>query len=296
MTKFEEFLKRLIGTVFLIFRVIRNKSFLNRFPETGGHDRAVYVLGNGPSLKEVLSVDTDFLRGQELFVVNRFCLTPDFGRLKPRYYILLDPAFVVSTNTLPKYLELQRDILKAFSDIVDWPLTIFIPSFTDLQAQWEGLQRKNRNIELCYVSIVHGEAAPLLKQALYKRSMAMPEPTNVLVAAIFISLNMGYGVINILGGDHSWIRDLRVDDNNDLFALDKHFYGGGDLRCVNAGKQDAAWTVGALLSAWATSFKSYFELNAYAKFIGAKVYNLTEGSFIDAFPRRKIGSGDGGRG
>lgn len=293
MTKLEEFLKSLIGTLFLIFRVIRNKSFLNRFPKASGHGKSLYVLGNGPSLKEVLSTDADFLSGQDLFAVNKFFLTPQFQILKPRYYMLLDPAFNVSANTLPKYLRMQKDILRAFADTVTWPMILFVPTYTDMQEQWTQLQESNGNIKVFYTSIVCGTASQSLKQALYKRSLAMPAPTNVLVAAIFIGLNMGYSEINVLGGDHSWVRDLKVDENNNLSVLDAHFYGGGEVSCVNAGERDSAYTMSSLLSAWASSYESYFELNAYAETIGSKVYNLTEGSYIDAFPRRRLRTKDG---
>ncbi len=35
-------------------------------------------------------------------------------------------------------------------------------------------------------------------------------------------------------------------------------------------------------------FFSYMELERYAQRLGAKIYNATEGSYIDAFERKKL--------
>ena len=51
----------------------------------------------------------------------------------------------------------------------------------------------------------------------------MPFSQNVLVAAIYISLNLGYKNIYLLGADHSWAHDVSVNDDNQLCLNDRHF-------------------------------------------------------------------------
>ena len=85
-----------ISTVASLLKVIIKSRFSVKIPAP---QRAVCaILGNGPSLRQSLENDLDFIRNAELYCVNNFASSPEYALLQPMNYALLDPAFFCIAN------------------------------------------------------------------------------------------------------------------------------------------------------------------------------------------------------
>jgi hypothetical protein len=114
----------------------------------------------------------------------------------------------------------------------------------------------------------------------------MPRPHNVLIPSIMIALSLGFKKIFLFGADHSWLKDIWVDEENNVLLQQKHFYDIDKAKprhmdYLGKGKRK----MHEVLIKFYHSFKGYFEIDAYGKNQGKTIYNCTPGSYIDAFDR-----------
>ena len=129
------------------------------------------------------------------------------------------------------------------------------------------------------------------KNFCYKCNLASPHIQNVLVAALYLSINIGFKKIYLVGADHSWMQNVFVNKRNVLLTSDEHFY---DKESTNAKPwyKDAAQTdtfkMHEIMLAMYKTFSGYYVLKEYAKLFNANIYNCSEISYIDAFERRKL--------
>lgn len=288
MRTIKYFIKNSFLTITSILKFLRYGSLKHSKSLSLTETQDIIILGNGPSLKGNLEKDMNILKKTNTFAVNKFCLTPEFHLLKPKYYLLIDPAFYIKKNTSLKFLELQKNIFDAFIKVKDWDLTLFIPVRTDMQDNWNSLIMNNKHITIRYINSNDANGFKSIIFTLYKYNFAMPMTQNVLVGAIFLSLNMGYKNIYLLGAEHSWTEHLRVNNKNQLFICNKHYYGEENTIFYKGIEQQEIWKMHEILLAWSKTFMSYFVLRDYAKKVNANIYNLTTDSYIDAFPKVKL--------
>lgn len=101
-----------------------------------------------------------------------------------------------------------------------------------------------------------------------------------------IALYLGFNKIFLFGADHSWMKDIWVDEENNVLLQQKHFYDldkavPRHMDYLGKGKRK----MHEVLIKFYHSFKGYFEIDAYSKSQGKIIYNCTPGSYIDAFKR-----------
>ena len=115
----------------------------------------------------------------------------------------------------------------------------------------------------------------------YKSGLGMPRPRNVLIPSIMTGLAMDYNVIYVAGADHSWLKEIWVNDDNIVMEDLNHFYDkkGAEQYVSTKHLHD-------LLLSMHIAFKSYHDIKRYASRLNKKIYNITKGSFIDAFERK----------
>ena len=109
----------------------------------------------------------------------------------------------------------------------------------------------------------------------------MPRCQTVVNFAIGFAINMGYENVYLYGADHTWTRDLFVDDNNVVCYGDRHVYNK-NLTVVK--KRD---TFAHLLSQFAMMFEAHYQLEDFSKTQGVKIWNCSSDSFLDAYERMK---------
>lgn len=288
MKKTKIFIVLCYQTFVSLLKILKNKSTIYYLYEPINNSKDIIVLGNGPSLKDPLKNHLDFLKSKDIFAVNKFCLSDEFNILQPKYCILLDPAFFIKNKAATKFLILQEEIIDAFLKKVTWDLTLFIPISTDMQDQWSNISSNNKHVNIQYINTNSASGFRKMTHFLFKHNLSMPFTQNVLIGAIFLSLNLGYKKIYLLGAEHSWTEDLRVNQNNQLYIRDKHFYGEVETLFYKGIDKQEIWKMHEILSAWSKTFMSYFILANYANHLHADIFNLTPNSYIDAFPRKNI--------
>lgn len=237
--------------------------------------RGVVVMGNGPSLGNVIEDERDKLLRYDLLAVNFFANTPVFRDLRPKYYVIADPLFFMG-ETQSNMSELWRNLRS-----VDWKMTLFVPA----RCRKSVLAGLPANVKVSKFNFVGTEGFACLCDALCSLRLAMPRPRNVLIPSIMCSLWMGYKDIYVVGADHSWTKTLEVEDDNTVVSVQPHFYRDGAEENERVRSLYKNIRLHELMYSFYVAFKSYFDVDRYARKKGARIINATKGSFIDAFER-----------
>ena len=116
----------------------------------------------------------------------------------------------------------------------------------------------------------------------------MPRPRNVLIPAIMIAIKAGFKTIHLTGADHSWLRTIGVNDNNEVESIQPHFYADDKRELRRSAAEYRGYRLHDILQSFTVAFRSYHEIARFAAKEGVKIYNSTPGSFIDAFERRGL--------
>lgn len=234
------------------------------------------ILGNGDSLKSVvdtMSHECDYM------VMNSHVLHHSYQELKPRYYVLADPAFFH-----PNACYDGTEILRRIFEKTKWKMTLFV--------SWE----HTRDVEFPpseWVSILRVNQCSYrgpeqYREYLYEHNLAMPEVNNVLASAIYLAIYMGYHEVEMYGVEHSWTKDIYVNDKNQTCIRDSHFYDKKEAQDnVIINEYQRPLRFHEVLRMYAVYFPAYWELRELADKHHCQIYNCTPNSFIDAFDRKK---------
>lgn len=275
------FFQNIFKTIYWFLYQLKFENFKDYLKFNKFNNKKIAILGNGPSL----SLDLVKINKQEvdyLCVVNNFALSYLFEELKPNFYTIVDPAYFFDE------IKLEED--KIIWDIIgkiNWELTLYIPYryYKNFIKKYDYIH-KNKFIKIIPIHINEYEGFNWLKIYLYKNNLSMPKSQNVIIPAIFNSINQNFSEVYILGVDHSWTKDLVVDDKNRVCTINNHFYNKKKLELTPFktiyGNQ---YKMHEILRDFANMFEGYYQLSDYAIYKRCKIYNVTNGSFIDSFER-----------
>lgn len=243
-------------------------------------NRALAVLGNGPSLNRTLADDSAALARYDLMAVNFAANAPVFTQLRPMYYVLADPFFFgpAKTDNLQK--------LAASLSAVDWPMTLLVPR--RMMAVAAHTYGSNPNITLRSFNAVGAEGFGWFEALAYRSRLAMPRPRNVLIPAIMCGIWLGYTRINIVGADHSWMQSLYVDDNNHVVSVQPHFYSDSESERARVYAEYEGYRLHDIVRSFYVAFRAYHRIAGFARCRGVSIVNSTPGSYIDAFSRSAL--------
>lgn len=291
MLKFIIFISKFLSlcqqTFISVFRVLlMSKSAKNYRKQTVNSDRIV-ILGNGPSFKRTYDENKDFFFNNELICVNYFASSEYYSELKPKYYVAIDNV-IFKDNAAQHYVDARN---KLFSDIAEkttWPLKFIISHEAKSYKIWQDLLKGNENIEIIYMNVTPVEGFKLFRYHWYYHGRGLSRPHNVLIPAIFFAMNAKVKEIILVGADHSWFREIHVDDNNNAYVSFKHFYDIKENQEEVNNATKASLKLHGILSSFSNAFESYHVIEKYTKSRGVKILNCTPKSFIDAFERSRI--------
>ncbi len=236
----------------------------------------VVVLGNGPSLRPFIEKKRAFFEGRELLAVNYAVLSDYFTALKPRYYVLADPAFFLEKSHREK-------VFSRLGQEVNWEMYLFLPVDARKNRLWQEFIPQNSRIRIHYFNMTPVDGFTFFRHLAYRKGWGMPRPRNVLIPSIMIALRMNFSTLYVAGADHSWMREYWVNDENRVVEDLNHFYDKGQsVRYVSP------FPLHRLLESMATAFRSYHLIQKFALTQHKRIINITEGSFIDAFDRLKV--------
>lgn len=243
-------------------------------------DRRLVILANGPSLRRTLAERSDFLGRTTTMCVNFMANAPEFSLIRPDYYVLADPHF---------FTGLSHENVKTLWDRIsraDWPMTLFVPVTRRRRAA--ELLGKDSAVKLATFNFVGIDAFAWLEKIAFSSGWAMPRPRNVLIPALMIAIRAGFTDIYIAGADHSWLETIRVDDDNHVVSVQPHFYNDSDAEKKRSVTEYKGYHLHDILKSFYIAFNSYHQIARFARPLGVNIYNSTEGSYIDAFPRKKF--------
>lgn len=243
--------------------------------------RPLLVLGNGPSLNDTLTTDRAAMEECDLMAVNFAANAPVFQDLKPNHYVLADPYFFTATDDNAK-------LLWHSLESVAWPLTLHLPASEVSSVRAKKWAQGGSARVLRPFNMTAAEGFPALTRWLLDRGLAMPRPRNVMIPAIMAGIRLGYKRILLAGADHSWTRTLSVADDNTVVSVQPHFYADNDKEHQRVASVYKDVKLHQVLGSMVVAFRSYHEIADYARRRGIEIFNVTPGSFIDAFPRRKL--------
>lgn len=278
------FFNQCINTVISLLKIITRSRFGVQLPKANS-DTCI-VLGNGPSLQSSLEKHSAFLKKHSLLCVNSFSITEHYSELQPAYYVILDPGFWHGES------DIIVNSIEAIRTKTTWKLNLLLPPFAKGSKRITELEKQNPNIHILYFNYTTFKGFPSIANFLYKKNLAIIQSQNVLVASIFLSINMNFKKTIVVGADHTWHQNLHLDDQNMLNIKDVHFYDDKEHVSYRPFKKgvhlDDTFKVHEIFETWSKAFYGYIALEEYATFKKCKVVNASEVTFIDAFERIKI--------
>lgn len=234
------------------------------------------VMGNGPSLGDVIMNHFDELRRCDTMSVNFAANDPSFTAIQPRYHVFADPHFFEGRYTDPNVGRLMDSLGR-----VDWPMTLIIPA----QGVAADFAIDNPHIEIMRINCVGIEGFDCFTHFAFSHRLGMPRPRNVLIPALMSGIWMGYGNLYIVGADHSWMRTLSVDSHNRVVSVQPHFYKDNQAEYERVAAVYDNVRLHEIIHSFYVAFKAYHDIERYARSRGIRIVNATPGSFIDAFER-----------
>ena len=240
-------------------------------------DRACCVLGNGPSLKAAMEHGVVKFEGKDVMCVNMFCLSEYFEVIKPQYYFLTDLAFFSPKNE--RHENLVDKLVNRLSK-VNWNMTLVIPNVVPSGGRLLS-ELKNEKICVLKINTTRIDGFKCFCHHYYSRQLAIPQCENIVGVVLTKAVSWNYKTIYLYGADHSWTKDLFVDDDNVVCYGDRHVY---DTNLSIIKMNHPLWVE---LASFTVVFKAHTKIQEYAKAKGCMIYNCTEESFIDAYPRMK---------
>lgn len=258
--------------------------------------RECIILGNGPSLKEALK-QADRFHGRTKICVNYFGRTEEFERIKPEIYLIASPEYFLKDDK-QEYQDSRIETFRAINEKTTWPMMLVVPQLARRQRAWQSYFT-NPNIHLVYFNNTPIEGFQGFKNVAYRLRLGMPRPHNVLVACVWFAINLQFAKVYLLGADHSWLNEISVTQDNEVLIGQKHFYDQQVTQQQNQvnkpapkpmykGTSNESRKLHEVIEKFFLSFRSYWELKAFARYRAVEVINLTEGSFIDAFEKQSI--------
>lgn len=245
----------------------------------------VFVLGNGPSLKndldQIINLRSD---NDSVMVVNSFSKTPSYVVLKPEYYVIADPGFFVNDPT-EDVEELQDVTFQALVDNTSWEMWLILPQIAKKCNKLDKL-KSNKNIKIQYYKskAIYG-GKEKINNWLFRNNLANPMFFNVLSACIFFSIKMRFNQIFIWGSDHSWHEDYTLSSENIIYTLDKHFYDDSAHAIPHVNLDGTYKKVHEEFYSLARAFESYHILRKLANSYNITIKNYSSKSWIDAYDK-----------
>ena len=245
--------------------------------ENKAQPKRLCLLGNGPTFTQIED-HLDALKDFDFCAVNLSVNTEIFFRIKPKMFVIVDMIFWQQPE--------KEGIKECWENIqkIDWDITICIP-FNFPNSMKRTFEKNNFVKVRRYSNNVWQPELPManrLKMWLYKKGWVSPDGTNVSIGAIYSSILNGYKEINLLGLEHSWMKDVKVNDKNEVVLINRHYYG--DVEHVWRDYEGNPIKLTDFLASQLQTFTSHMDLRSFADYLGdVRIINRTKGSYIDAY-------------
>ena len=239
------------------------------------------ILGNGPSLRSALEASEQYISNCDVVVSNDFPITPEFHIIKPQYYYIIDNAFFELSNGRAIYPR-TLSICEALQT-VDWDIHVFVPRKYKYVLE---SHVNNVRVKFFYFNLTPCDGFDVIQFFLFRFGLAVPYANNVLIPALIHAINSGYSEVYIYGAEHNWTSFFTLDEKNRLCMAGQHYFSeAGEKPRVWWKSRNVSLLVHEALYALSLTFRGYHTIARYAKRRNVMIYNCTNNSLIDAFPK-----------
>jgi len=246
------------------------------------------IAGNGPSLNKTIELNIDKLEKKAFLCLNLFCISDNYEKLKPQYYVIVSPN-MWGDYPDSRTIQNKEKIWHFLGKKTSWPLDLYLPFEAKKAIKWKQLLGNNNYIKIKYFNRTPIEGFDWFCHYIFKSGLGMPRPHNVIIPSILIGINLGFKKIKLIGADHSWLTETSVNSKNEVLVCQKHFYDENEAAPEGMIKiHKGSRKLHEVLEKWMISFKSYFILKNYANSRKCRIVNGTPKSFIDAFDRELL--------
>lgn len=273
------FISRLSDTVKSAVKIVLNPHPSKVTPIGHNDSKSIIIMGNGPSFAKTMADHADILATHATLAVNFFANTPEYTKVKPGYYVLVDPAFFNLGHDRAIDLLIER-----INTVTDWDMTLYLPR----------MGRKalppftNQHVKVEEITITGVEGFGWFENWAFSHRLGTPRPRNVLIPSIMQAIALGFKNIYLTGADHTWAVTLSVNEQNQVVSIQPHFYKDDEEHLAKNREIFLGCKIHEVYNSYAVAFKAYHTIERYARQCGVNIYNSTPGSFIDAFGRKPI--------
>lgn len=297
LIRIRNFVLNIFELLISIIKIIFLTRIVFNFKLKSYQGQSLIILGNGPSLNTTID-NQEFINNHKLLCVNYFCRTEEFKTLKPSFYVITSLEYFFNEDKKDFAIE-RKKTLESIAERTEWPLILFIPAKAKKQDEWKKIFAHNSNISIYYFNTTPIAGLDLFSNFCYSNNLGMPRPHNVLIPSLVLSIKMRFSKIYIAGADHSWLKEIYVDQDNEVLLSQKHFYDKQakkqtqyrDMSVAQPmyhGGSSKTRKLHEVLEKFYYTFRSYWKLKPYAKTKEVEIYNITPNSYIDAFERIDI--------
>lgn len=282
MTVFEKtdrFLRNLYETAFYfaVMAVKENfRNYVGRAGTVGAPKPSVLILGNGPSLAEDLPrlIARGEHTAKDVMAVNYFALDERFTTVRPAYYVLSDPMFFRDSVCRDRVAELYRTL----AEKVTWPMNLYVQYYNPERFDYRAaLPNPNIRIVRFHTQVYRGFRG--VEFWLYRHGLGSANFGTVVQVCEYVALLLGYKTLELYGVDHTLLDGLSVDDENRLCRADRHYYDDAPAvpKPIFQKVPHRPYTMAVYLAEVAELFRGHEALRDYARSLGARIINRTEG-------------------
>jgi hypothetical protein len=285
MISIAKFFIELVNSFYSFLRILRHYSKVNDIFKRSQKNDSLIIVGNGPSFRIDCLLKFNLKLNGDVLVVNDFGYSDYFFRIKPKYYVLYDDYYFnsLTLDNKERVNLLYRGIFKK----VDWNMNLIIPNIRK-----DFFLKSNFDfplfINIIYINCVPFAGFDFIKRKLLIKNLSIFSIRNVIVASIFIGINLRYKNLFLFGVDHDLVRDLSVDKHNNVRLSFKHFYSNSSESIVWYDSAGIKYTMAKALEDIMIMFRAYEELQKYALERRSNIINMNPSSFVDAFPKKDV--------
>ena len=225
-----------------------------------GKNCFVFANGSSMNLLDIKKIEHYQKTGFDVICVNSHILSDIADTVVPNYYVLSAPiAFGVPNDLIPdEVMDAQKKIIEKLNNL---NIPVFIPA-----------QFTNNSLKHYYIfNDLENRFTRNIKPIKPRSYLSM-----TAYKALAIACYLGYDTIFICGFDNDYFKTFSVDENNDIYYIDTHYYDAGLKSKIRPNKGKG---LGNLLWEHHLLFKGMELFNHH------NIINLNKNSLVDAFSK-----------
>lgn len=219
--------------------------------------RRCFVIANGPSLAKL---DLSFLKNDITIVMNLFFRHPILNVWQPTFYCAAEPPTGGWKNV--HMIPIMKEGIAKLS-----PQAFFIPLITKKISE----QYFVHPPEKTYYLRMEGAAT---KDSELDLTKTVPGAPDTSIMAVMLAIALGCSPIYLLGLDYDWLAHR---------SIHRHFYGENE-DTIETREDLGAKSYLKQMESVISCYNAHSKLKDIASHRGQRIYNATEGSFMDEYP------------